>query len=76
MHVSEDEASSGCEEGAETLDAADAARIFLGQLASALLVDDGQLSLSSLATHALSTIMPKLETQGRVGQASLLMYAC
>lgn len=56
-------------EGAETLDAAEAARIFEGQLAGALLAEDGQLALSSLASHTLSTLMPKLETQGRVGQA-------
>lgn len=56
-------------EGAEQLDAAEAARIFEGQLAGALLAEDGQLALSSLASNTLSTLMPKLETQGRVGQA-------
>ena len=56
-------------EGAEQLDAAEAARIFEGQLAGALLAEDGQLALSSLASNPLSTLMPKLETQGRVGQA-------
>jgi hypothetical protein len=56
-------------EGVEQLDAAEAARIFEGQLAGALLAEDGQLALSSLASNTLSTLMPKLETQGRVGQA-------
>ena len=47
-------------EGAEQLDPAEAARIFEGQLASALLAEDGQLALSSLAASTVSTLMPKV----------------
>lgn len=47
-------------EGAEQLDPAEAARIFEGQLASALLAEDGQLALSNLAANTVSTLMPKV----------------
>lgn len=47
-------------EGAEQLDPAEAARIFEGQLASALLAEDGQLALSNLAASTVSTLMPKV----------------
>ena len=53
----------------EHLDPADAAKIFEGQLAAALLAEDGQLALSSLAASAAHAVMPKLQTQGQLGQA-------
>ena len=46
-------------EGAEQLDPSEAARIFEGQLANALLAEDGQLALSNLAASTVSTLMPK-----------------
>ena len=54
----------GAGEGAEQLDPAEAARIFEGQLASALLAEDGQLALSNLAASTVSTLMPKVRTLG------------
>ena len=53
--------------GGEQLDAADAARIFEDKLKAALLAEDGQLALSRLAGTTVSTLMPKIETQGQVG---------
>ena len=47
-------------EGAEQLDPSEAARIFEGQLANALLAEDGQLALSNLAASTVSTLMPKV----------------
>ena len=35
---------------------------------AALLADDGQLALSRLAGTTVSTLMPKIETQGQVGR--------
>ena len=54
-------------DGGEQLDAADAARIFEEKLKAALLAEDGQLALSRLAGTTVSTLMPKIETQGQVG---------
>lgn len=54
---------------AEQLDAAEVARIFEGQLESALLAEDGQLALSSLAASAAHGFMPRIQTQGQLGQA-------
>ena len=53
----------------EQLDAVDAARIFEDKLKAALLAEDGQLALSRLAGTTVSTLMPKIETQGQVGGA-------
>lgn len=54
-------------EGTEQLDAAEAARIFEDKLKAALLADDGQLALTRLAGTTVTTLMPKIETQGQVG---------
>jgi hypothetical protein len=54
-------------EAGEQLDAAEAARLLEGKLKAALLADDGQLALSRLAGSTVSTLMPKIETQGQVG---------
>ena len=51
------------------LEAAEAARIFEGQLAGALVAEDGQLALSNLAASAAHGFMPKIQTQGQLGQA-------
>ena len=56
-------------EGAEQLDMSEAARIFETRLASALVAEDGQLALSSLAASAAGGFMPKIQTQGQLGQA-------
>ena len=56
-------------EGTEQLDPSQAAKIFEGQLASALVAEDGQLALSNLAQSAAHAVMPKLQTQGQLGQA-------
>ena len=54
---------------AEQLQPSEAARIFEGQLASALVAEDGQLALSNLAVSAAHGFMPKIQTQGQLGQA-------
>ncbi len=41
----------------------EAARLFEGQLASALVAEDGQLALSNLAVSAAHGLMPKIQTQ-------------
>lgn len=53
----------------EALEPADAARLFEEKLKAALLAEDGQLALSRLAGTTVSTLMPKIETQGQVSQA-------
>ena len=72
-------------EGTEQLDPSQAAKIFEGQLASALVAEDGQLALSNLAQSAAHAVMPKLQTQGQLGQArhapcitshSFTLHAC
>lgn len=60
-------------EGAEQLDASEAARLFEGALAKALLQEDGQLAISRLAA-SLTSLMPKLETQGQLGKARCAMW--
>lgn len=59
----------GVGEGTEQLEPSQAAKIFEGQLASALVAEDGQLALSNLAQSAAHAVMPKLQTQGQLGQA-------
>jgi len=53
----------------EALEAAEAARLFEGQLAGALVAEDGQLALSTLAASAAHGFMPRIQTQGQLGQA-------
>jgi len=60
--------SAGGDAG-EQLDATEAARLLETKLKAALLADDGQLALSRLAGSTVSTLMPKIETQGTVGGA-------
>ncbi|KAK9840821.1 hypothetical protein WJX81_007219 [Elliptochloris bilobata] len=59
----------GASEAGEALEAAEAARIFEGQLAGALVAEDGQLALSTLAASAAHGFMPRIQTQGQLGQA-------
>ena len=54
---------------AEALEAGEAARLFESAVAGAVVGEDGTLSLSALATSAAHGLMPKLQTQGRLGQA-------
>ena len=54
---------------AEALDPAAAARIWEGQLAGALVAEDGGLALSHLAASAAHGFMPKIQTQGQLGHA-------
>ena len=54
---------------AEALDPAAAARIWEGQLAGALVAEDGGLALSQLAASAAHGFMPKIQTQGQLGHA-------
>ena len=54
----------------EQLDASEAARVLSNKLKATLLGDDGQLVLSRLAGSTVSTLLPKIETQGTVGGAS------
>ena len=63
-------------EGTEQLDPSQAAKIFEGQLASALVAEDGQLALSNLAQSAAHAVMPKLQTQGQLGQARSFLSSC
>ena len=58
----------GCVQRGAT-EAAEAARIFEGQLAGALVAENGQLALSNLAASAAHGFMPKIQTQGQLGQA-------
>ena len=60
---------AGRPDSGEQLDAAEAARLFEDKLKAALLAEDGQLALSRLAGTTVSTLMPKIETQGQVGGA-------
>ncbi|GAX75992.1 hypothetical protein CEUSTIGMA_g3435.t1 [Chlamydomonas eustigma] len=46
------------------------ARVFEDRLAEALLGEDGQLALRSLASSTFSTLLPKIETRGQMGAAS------
>lgn len=62
-------AGLACLPQAEALDPAAAARIWEGQLAGALLAEDGGLALSHLATTAAHGFMPKIQTQGQLGHA-------
>jgi hypothetical protein len=61
--------ASGAGDAGEQLDATEAARLLEAKLKATLLADDGQLALSRLAGSTVSTLMPKLETQGTVGGA-------
>ncbi|CAL8466123.1 g5659 [Coccomyxa elongata] len=60
---------AGAGEAGGAGEAAEAARIFEGQLAGALVAEDGQLALSNLAASAAHGFMPKIQTQGQLGQA-------
>ena len=51
-----------------------AAKLFEGQLASALVAEDGQLALSNLAQSAAHAVMPKLQPQGQLGQARSVLF--
>lgn len=66
LHYISDRAARPGDSG-EQLEPADAARIFEDKLKAALLAEDGQLALSRLAGTTVSTLMPKIETQGQVG---------
>ena len=55
--------------GAPELAADDAARVFEAALARAVVADDGRLALPALAAAAANSIMPKIQTQGALGQA-------
>jgi hypothetical protein len=60
----------GGEAAGRELAAPDAARLFEAALARALVAADGQsLALSSLAASAAAGLLPRLETQGRLGGA-------
>lgn len=61
--------TGACAKQGGATEAAEAARIFEGQLAGALVAEDGQLALSNLAASAAHGFMPKIQTQGQLGQA-------
>jgi hypothetical protein len=46
-----------------------AARVFESQLADSLLEGDGQLAFKKLAAATVETLMPKIETKGRLVSA-------
>jgi hypothetical protein len=58
--------SSGMDAG-EKLDTLEAARLLESKLKAALLAEDGQIALNKLAGSTMATFMPKIETQGSVG---------
>lgn len=58
--------SSGMDSG-EKLDTLEAARLLESKLKAALLAEDGQIALNKLAGSTMATFMPKIETQGSVG---------
>ncbi|CAG9460725.1 unnamed protein product [Pedinophyceae sp. YPF-701] len=51
------------------LDPEEAAAVFEEQLQSSLLLEDGQLALPHLASSTVSSLLPKIESQGRLGKA-------
>jgi hypothetical protein len=51
----------------EKLDALEAAKLLESKLKAALLADNGQIALNKLAGTTMATFMPKIETQGSVG---------
>lgn len=51
----------------EKLDNTEAAKLLEAKLKAALLADNGQIALSKLAGNTMATFMPKIETQGSVG---------
>lgn len=57
---------SGMDAG-EKLDTLEAARLLESKLKAALLAEDGQIALNKLAGSTMATFMPKIETQGSVG---------
>ena len=59
--------ASASGDGGDRLDATEAARLLETKLKAALLADDGQLALNRLAGTTVSTLLPKIETQGTVG---------
>lgn len=58
--------STGMDAG-EKLDALEAAKLLESKLKAALLADNGQIALNKLAGTTMATFMPKIETQGSVG---------
>lgn len=56
-------------EGTGEVQLSEAARLFQEQLASALVAENGQLAFSNLAATTMSTISPRLDTQGQIGAA-------
>ncbi|KAI8464916.1 MAG: hypothetical protein J3K34DRAFT_101351 [Monoraphidium minutum] len=59
---------AGAEAG-DALAASEVARLFEGRLANVLLSDDGSLSLAALASSTISSLLPKIESQGAIGKA-------
>eukprot|EP00898_Chlorokybus_atmophyticus_P000645 jgi/Chlat1/1581/Chrsp123S00083 len=53
----------------EALQTSEVARFLESQLQESLLAADGQLAFSSLATSTIKALLPKIETQGQLGQA-------
>ena len=60
---------SGTSETTERLEPSEIARIFEGQLTESLLEQDGRLAFSNLAASTISTLLPRIETQGQFGKA-------
>jgi hypothetical protein len=55
-------------EAGDVLGASEVARLFEGRLAGALVAEDGSLSLAALASSTISSLLPKIETQGAIGR--------
>ena len=52
-----------------SMEPSEVARVFEERLAEALVGENGQLAIKSLATSTFSTLLPKLETRGQFGAA-------
>eukprot|EP00798_Chlamydomonas_sp_ICE-L_P032214 gene32214-16772_t len=55
--------------GGATMEPTEVARVFEERVAEALLGENGQLALHSLASSTFSTLLPKIETRGQLGAA-------
>jgi hypothetical protein len=49
-----------------------AAAVIEGQLGDSILEKDGRLAFSNLAQSTISTLIPKIETQGQLGKVCLV----
>lgn len=56
-------------ENVDKLTALEAAHVIEGQLGDSILEKNGRLAFSNLASATITTLLPKIETQGQIGKA-------